>query len=193
MLTMLVRRAELVEHSGVDVLLLRPAVHPGLLPPAPPAEFAHEALAARLQPSAVIVGDNFRLRAQRPRATSRCSASLVAHVRVQRARQSPLLREAETPLSATYIRSCVQAGDMGAATAALGRPHRLDGAIVDAATSAAALLGFPTANRRTRRLGRLPADGVYAGNVYRLDQRGMTVPDWRLGTAALYPGSATNP
>ena len=63
------------------------------------------------------------------------------------------MREGDTPLSSTYIRSCVDAGDVAAAAAALGRPHRLEGVVVRG-DQRGRELGFPTANLRTDAVGR---------------------------------------
>ena len=63
--------------------------------------------------------------------------------------------------SSTYIRSCVDAGDMVAATEALGRPHRVEGVVVRG-HGRGAELGFPTANVAPPMYSAIPADGVYA-------------------------------
>jgi riboflavin kinase/FMN adenylyltransferase len=63
--------------------------------------------------------------------------------------------------SSTYIRSCVDAGDVAAATAALGRPHRLEGVVVRG-DQRGRELGFPTANLLPTKYAAVPADGVYA-------------------------------
>ena len=42
----------------------------------------------------------------------------------------PLLTEHSVTYSSTYIRSCVDAGDVKAAAEALGRPHRVEGVVV---------------------------------------------------------------
>jgi riboflavin kinase/FMN adenylyltransferase len=101
-----------------------------------------------------------------------------------------LLRGTEGPISATYVRSCVQSGDVAAAAEALGRPHRLDG-LVERGDERGRDLGFPTANLRPDPWGCVPADGVYAGRVVRLDEWGRTSPVDPLGSAAISVG--TNP
>ena len=63
--------------------------------------------------------------------------------------------------SATYIRSCVDAGDVVAAADALGRPHRVEGVVVRG-YGRGAELGFPTANVAPPMYSAIPADGVYA-------------------------------
>jgi riboflavin kinase / FMN adenylyltransferase len=185
-LTTIVRRAELVEQLGVDVFCALPftlefsRMHPD--------EFAHHALVASLHASAVIVGDNFRFGHK-----AAGDVSLLGKLGDAfgfSAHGIPLLRDGETPLSATYVRSCVLAGDMRAATDALGRPHRVDG-IVERGDERGRELGFPTANLRTDAWTAVPADGVYAGRVVRLDEWGRTVPGPPLGVAAISVG--TNP
>jgi riboflavin kinase / FMN adenylyltransferase len=185
-LTTIVRRAELVEQLGVDVFCALPFTLE--FSRMAPDEFAHHALVAQLHASAVIVGENFRFghkaagdvaQLERLGATFGFTAHGI-----------PLLRDDDTPLSATYVRSCVQAGDMQAAGRALGRPHRVDG-VVERGDQRGRELGFPTANLRTDAWAAVPADGVYAGRVVRLDEWGRTVPGTALGTAAISVG--TNP
>ncbi|MCU1657550.1 MAG: hypothetical protein JWO57_2206 [Pseudonocardiales bacterium] len=185
-LTTIVRRAELVEQLGVDVFCALPFTLE--FSRMPPDEFVHYALVAQLHASAVVVGENFRFG---HKATGDIAL-------LERLGQTfgftthgvPLLREGDTPISATYVRSCVLAGDMQAATRALGRPHRVDG-VVERGDQRGRGLGFPTANLRTDPWTAVPADGVYAGRAYRLDEWGRTVPGPPLGLAAISVG--TNP
>jgi riboflavin kinase / FMN adenylyltransferase len=72
----------------------------------------------------------------------------------------------------------------------LGRPHRVDG-VVERGDRRGRTLGFPTANLRTDPWAAVPADGVYAGRVFRLDEWGRTRPGPALGLAAISVG--TNP
>lgn len=185
-LTTIVRRGELVEQLGVDVFCALPFTLE--FSRMRPEEFAHHALVAQLHASAVIVGENFRFGRK---ATG--DVSLLGKLGETfgfTAHGIPLLRDGETPLSATYVRSCVQAGDMRAAAHALGRPHRIDG-IVERGDERGRQLGFPTANLRTDAWTAVPADGVYAGRIVRLDEWGRTVPGPALGVAAISVG--TNP
>ncbi|MEP6599465.1 MAG: bifunctional riboflavin kinase/FAD synthetase [Actinomycetota bacterium] len=189
-LTTLVRRAELVEELGIDVFCALPFTL--AFSRLRPAEFVHEALVADLHAAEVIVGENFRFGAK-------ASGDVGTLVELGAtfgfgAHGIPLLRGAtaaeEQVISATYVRSCVEAGDMGAAAAALGRPHRLDG-LVERGDQRGRELGFPTANLRTGPYPAVPADGVYAGRAVRLDEWGRTVAAPPLGLAAISIG--TNP
>jgi riboflavin kinase/FMN adenylyltransferase len=63
--------------------------------------------------------------------------------------------------SSTYIRACVDAGDVVAAAEALGRPHRVEGVVVRGEGRGRGL-GYPTANVAPPMYSAIPADGVYA-------------------------------
>jgi riboflavin kinase/FMN adenylyltransferase len=185
-LTSIVRRAELVADLGVDVFCALPFTLD--FSRMAPDEFVHQALVERLHASAVVVGENFRF-------GHKAAGDVALLERLGRrfgftAHGVPLLTEDGTPLSATYVRSCVQAGDVGTAAAVLGRPHRVDG-VVERGDQRGRELGFPTANLRTDAWAAVPADGVYAGRVVRLDEWGRTMPQPPLGAAAISVG--TNP
>jgi riboflavin kinase/FMN adenylyltransferase len=183
-LTTLMRRSELVEQLGVDVFCALPFTRE--FSQLAPAEFAHEALVARLHAATVIVGENFRF--GHKAAGDVATLAELGRTFGFTAQGIGLLAEGGTPISATYVRSCVQAGDLDAAAVALGRPHRVDG-IVERGDERGRTLGFPTANLRTDTWTAVPADGVYAGRVVRLDEWGRTVGP--LGDAAISVG--TNP
>jgi riboflavin kinase/FMN adenylyltransferase len=70
-------------------------------------------------------------------------------------------RDETVTYSSTYIRSCVDAGDVVAAAEALGRPHRVEGVVVRG-DGRGKVLGFPTANVAPPMYSAIPADGVYA-------------------------------
>jgi riboflavin kinase/FMN adenylyltransferase len=185
-LTSIVRRAELVAELGVDVFCALPFTLD--FSRMPPDEFAHYALVDRLHATAVVVGENFRFghKAAGDVELLRGLGTTFGFT----AHGIPLLRDGATPLSATFVRSCVQAGDPVAAADALGRPHRVDG-VVERGDQRGRELGFPTANLRTEAWTAVPADGVYAGRVVRLDEWGRTVPAPPLGISAISVG--TNP
>jgi riboflavin kinase / FMN adenylyltransferase len=184
-LTSIVRRAELVEALDVDIFCALPFTLE--FSRMPPDEFAHRVLVERLHATGVVVGENFRF-------GHKAAGDVALLQRLGRtfgfsADGVELLTDNGTVLSATYVRSCVQAGDVAAAAAALSRPHRVDG-VVERGDERGRTLGFPTANLRTDRWAAIPADGVYAGRVVRLDERGRTV-DGPIGDAAISVG--TNP
>ena len=186
-LTTIVRRAELVEQLGVDVFCALPFTLE--FSQLPPDEFVHLALVERLHAAGVVVGDNFRFghkaagdvarwcgwasaSASPPKASVCCASG--EHVRSARPMCAP----------------ASQAGDVAAA-AEPWAARTASTASSSAATSAAATSGFPTANLRTEPWAAVPADGVYAGRVVRLDEWGRTLDEPPIGIAAISVG--TNP
>ena len=70
--------------------------------------------------------------------------------------------------SSSAVREHLAAGRVGAAASILGRPHQVVGTVVHGAHRGRDL-GYPTANLDQDALGLVPADGVYAGWLTRLD------------------------
>ncbi|MBP2323919.1 riboflavin kinase/FMN adenylyltransferase [Kibdelosporangium banguiense] len=159
-LTTLRRKAELVEQLGVDVFCVLPFTPE--LSKMPGDEFVHEVLVDRLHASAVVVGENFRFghKAQGDIELLTKLGSRFGFV-VEGAKLLTSATNGEITFSSTYVRACVDAGDVVAAQAALGRPHRLEGIVVRG-DGRGHELGFPTANLSTPRYTAVPADGVYA-------------------------------
>jgi riboflavin kinase/FMN adenylyltransferase len=159
------RKAELIEQLGVDLLVVIPFTleFSRLAPEA----FVHDVLVEHLHAAEVVVGENFRF-------GHRAAGDVALLERLGRTfgftvEAAPLVVAPEgTIFSSTYIRSCIDAGDVTAAAAALGRPHRLEGVVVRG-DRRGRQIGFPTANLLTEPYAAVPADGVYAG---RLIQRG---------------------
>ncbi|MGV0627635.1 bifunctional riboflavin kinase/FAD synthetase [Mycolicibacter minnesotensis] len=161
-LTTLARRAELVEQSGIDVFLVIPFT-PEFMK-LTPDRYIHQLLVEHLHVVEVVVGENFtfgRKAAGNVETLRRAgeqfgfgveSVSLVA----EQAEAAGVVT-----FSSTYIRSCVDAGDVLAAAEALGRPHRVEGLVVRG-DGRGRDLGFPTANVAPSAFAAIPADGVYA-------------------------------
>lgn len=156
-LTTLTRRAELAEELGIDVFLVMPFTPQTAAQPA--EDFVHDVLLERLHVAAVVVGDNFTFG---HRAAGNAALLATLGDRFGFAVHSvSLLAEHAVTFSSTYIRSCVDAGDVRAATEALGRPHRVEGVVVRG-DGRGRELGFPTANVAPPMFSAIPADGVYA-------------------------------
>ena len=165
-------KAELLEEFGVDVMFVLPFTKE--FSQLDPAEFVHRALVEHLHAAAVVVGDNFRF--------GHKAAGDVALLRELGKKFGfategvPLLPDGpdlgDTPLSSTYIRSCVDAGDVVGAARALGRDHRVEGVVVRGDRRGRDL-GYPTANVEPVPHSAVPSDGVYAG---RLVVRGQRLP-----------------
>ncbi|BCL16299.1 bifunctional riboflavin kinase/FAD synthetase [Micromonospora sagamiensis] len=162
------RKAELVEALGVDVLCVVPFTPEFSRLPA--EQFVHDILVEHLHAALVVVGENFRF-------GHRAAGDVALLERLGRTfgfavEGAPLVAADGTVFSSTYIRACVDAGDVGPAAAALGRPHRLEGVVVRG-DQRGRELGFPTANLLCHRYAAVPADGIYAA---RLSWRGRSEP-----------------
>ncbi len=167
-LTTLTRRAELAEELGIDVFLVMPFTTDFMK--LTPERYIHELLVERLHVLDVVVGENFTFgkKAAGTVETLRTagerfgfaveSVSLVA----EQHRFETVTFPSAYIFSSTYIRACVDAGDMAAAAEALGRPHRVEGVVVRG-DGRGRELGFPTANIAPPVYSAIPADGVYAG------------------------------
>jgi riboflavin kinase / FMN adenylyltransferase len=185
-LTTNTRKAELAAELGVDVVVFLPFTLE--FSKLTPEEFIHQAVVAELHADAVVVGENFRF-------GHKAAGDVAMLAELGRrwgfdAEGVTLLAEGGRPISSTYIRSCVEAGDMAAAAHALGRPHRLDGVVVRGDQRGRGL-GFPTANVRTASFAAVPADGIYAGRVVRIDEWGNTLTSLPTLLSAVSVG--TNP
>jgi riboflavin kinase/FMN adenylyltransferase len=161
------RKAELIAALGADALCVIPFTPQFSRLSA--EEFVHDVLVARLHAALVVVGENFRF--------GHKAAGDVALLRRLGAafgfdvESAPLVTggsgpggavlEGHTVVSSTYIRACVDAGDVAAAARARGRAHRLEGVVVRG-DQRGTKLGFPTANLLTSRYAAIPGDGVYA-------------------------------
>ena len=156
------RKAELIEALGADVLCVIPftADFSRLSPEA----FVHDTLVENLHASLVRVGENFRF-------GHKAAGDVELLRRLGRTfgfgvEDAQLVADDGTVFSSTYIRACVDAGDVEAAARALGRPHRLDGIVVRG-DQRGRELGFPTANLLTAPYAAVPADGIYAAWIVR--------------------------
>lgn len=160
-LTTLPRRAELAEELGIDVFLVMPFTTDFMK--LTPDRYIHELLVERLHVLDVVVGDNFTFG---KKAAGNVSTLRKAGERFGFAVESVSLvaehHQSETvTFSSTYIRACVDAGDVVAAAEALGRCHRVEGVVVRG-DGRGRHLGYPTANVAPPMHSAIPADGVYA-------------------------------
>jgi riboflavin kinase/FMN adenylyltransferase len=162
LLTEPARKAELIEALGVDVLCVMPFTLE--FSRLTPEQFVHDTLVEHLHAALVVVGENFRF-------GHKAAGDVELLGRLGRTfgfsvEGAPLVADDATVFSSTYIRACVDAGDVAAAARALGRPHRLDGVVVRG-DQRGRELGFPTANLMTSSYAAVPADGIYAAWIVR--------------------------
>ncbi|HEU0132158.1 MAG TPA: bifunctional riboflavin kinase/FAD synthetase [Mycobacteriales bacterium] len=159
-------KAELVEGLGADVLCVLEFTPE--FSRRTPAEFAHLVLVEHLHATAVVVGENFRF-------GHKAAGDVAELARIGErfgfaASGVPLVRDGDTTISSTYVRACVDGGDVAAASRALGREHRLEGVVVRG-DARGRTLGYPTANLHTAPYAAVPADGVYAAWLVRGGER----------------------
>ena len=178
-LTTLTRRAELAEEMGIDVFLVMPFTADFMK--LTPDRYVHELLVERLHVVEVVVGENFTFG---KKAAGNVGTLRKAGERFGFAVDTVSLvadqHQSETvTFSSTYIRSCVDAGDVVAAAEALGRPHRVEGVVVRGDGRGKGL-GYPTANVAPPMHAAIPADGVYAA--------WFTVLGHGPGTGTVVPG-----
>jgi riboflavin kinase/FMN adenylyltransferase len=160
------RKAELVEALGADALCVLPFTKAFSRLGA--EEFVHDVLVEHLHAATVVVGKNFRF-------GHKAAGDTALLARLGRrfgftVEDSPLLADGDTTFSSTYVRACVDAGDVASAARALGREHRVEGVVVRGDRRGREL-GFPTANLETHPHAAVPADGVYAGWFIRGKER----------------------
>jgi riboflavin kinase/FMN adenylyltransferase len=166
MLTTIEQRARLLEAAGADVLLVlqfdKEMAH------WPPEDFVRRILVDSVHTEVVVVGENFRfghraagtvdlLRDLGKTYGFRCEAI---------AMDGPV-----RPWSSSLVRERLTNGDVAGAAEVLGRPYTVEGIVVRG-DRRGQRLGYPTANVPTDGLTAVPADGVYAGWLQRLDEPG---------------------
>lgn len=149
LLTTMQRKLELLADAGIDdVLLLR---FDETLAELSPEAFAEDVLRAA-GVECVAAGDAFRF--GRGRAGD---LALLERLGFE-VRRVPLVDS----VSSSHVRRLLEDGDVAAAAAVLGRPHKVEGIVVHG-EGRGRQLGFPTANLDVPVDLLVPPDGVYAG------------------------------
>jgi riboflavin kinase/FMN adenylyltransferase len=177
------RRSELLAGLGVAAICVIPFTLE--FSRLSPDEFVRAVLVDRLHAARVVVGENFRFGHK-----AAGDVELLAELGEKydfTAEGVPLLTENGVTISSTGVRELLAAGDVAGAALDLGRPHRVEGVVVRGHQRGRAL-GFPTANLETLPHTAIPADGIYAGWLTRLDTDGAELDRW---PAAISVG--TNP
>jgi riboflavin kinase/FMN adenylyltransferase len=167
-LTTLRRRAELLRGAGADAMLVIPFTEE--LAHWSPERFVDAVLVDALNAAAVVVGQNFRFG---HRAAGDVALLTELGSRAGFRVEGIALDGTDQPWSSTYIRQRLREGDVESAARALGRLFSVEGVVVEG-DHRGRTLGYPTANVPTDGLTAVPADGVYAGWLRRLDQPGAS-------------------
>ena len=179
LLTTLERRKELLRNAGVDdivVVHFTPEVASWS-----PAQFV-DAVIRPLHPARIVVGENFRFGFRASGDVSTLAELGAGEFKVQAV---TLVTDGTQPSSSTLIRHAVAEGDFGRVRELSDNVFRFSGVVVRG-DHRGREMGFPTANVPVPLGLAVPADGVYAGWVTRLDI--PSAPRW---PAAISVG--TNP
>jgi len=162
LLTTLERRKELLRNAGVDDVVV---VHfTAEVASWSPAQFV-DAVIRPLRPARVVVGENFRFGFRAAGDVSTLAELGAGEFKVQAV---PLLTDGTQASSSTLIRHAVAEGDFGRVRELSDNVFRFSGVVVRGDRRGHEL-GFPTANVPVPPGIAVPADGVYAGWVTRLD------------------------
>ena len=162
LLTSLERRIELLEAAGAAKVVV--VEFTAEVASWSPAQFV-DAVLRPLHPVRIVVGENFRF-GFRAAGTAATLAELGRDEFVVQA--VPLVTDGTQPSSSTLIRHAVAEGDFGRVRELSDHPFRFSGVVVRGDRRGHEL-GFPTANVAVKPGMAVPADGVYAGWVTRLD------------------------
>ncbi len=144
-----------------------------------PREFVEKVIDP-LHPRIVVVGENFRFGYRAGGTVETLRELGHGHFEV---RAIPLIHVDGENTCSTLVRRALRSGDVELARRQLGREFRLCGVVV-MGDQRGRLLGFPTANLDMFEDLEVPADGVYAGWLLRLD-----APDSDRWPAAISVGS----
>ncbi len=162
LLTTLERRRELLREAGADgvvVVEFTPEVAGWS-----PEQFV-DAVLRPLHPGRVVVGENFRFGFRAAGDVGTLAELGAGEFKVQAV---PLVTDGIQPSSSTRIRHAVLEGDFGRVRELSDQTFRTSGIVVRG-DQRGRELGFPTANVGVEPGMAVPADGVYAGWVTRLD------------------------
>ncbi len=151
-LTRLTRKVELLGELGVDLVVAQKFNQ--AFASLQPAEFIEIVLVEALAARVVVVGFDFRFGAKRAGDLALLRADGRFAVEVQEAIGG------DRPFSSTWAREALAAGDLVSVDRVLGRPHSVEGVVVEG-DKRGRTIGFPTANVAHIEEA-LPANGVYA-------------------------------
>ncbi|MDJ0940931.1 MAG: bifunctional riboflavin kinase/FAD synthetase [Woeseiaceae bacterium] len=151
---------EALEALGIDVFYC-PRFSPAMRS-IPAGDFIRRILVHGLNARGVVIGDDFRFARRREGGLEELEiAGRALDFDVE---QVPSIAVGGERVSSTAIREALEAGDLGRATALLGRPYRMSGRIVRG-EQVGRKLGYPTANVDLRRR-QSAVMGIFAVRVH---------------------------
>jgi riboflavin kinase / FMN adenylyltransferase len=154
------RKIELLESTGIDLLVVLPFDKE--LSSWPPERFATDVLATGLNARSVFVGAGWRF-GHKAAGDVQLLEKLGAELGFD-ASGIELSKYAGEPVSSSRVRRAVLEGDVTEAEALLGRPFDVDGVVVRGAGRGVGL-GWPTANLEIDDGLARPLRGIYAGRA----------------------------
>lgn len=163
LITLLEQKVELIERSGVDVLICVPFTLEFAAVTA--VSFVEDLLVRKIGVKAIVMGEDYafgRNREGNIELLNTLAPRLGFEVIV-----TSLIRSVQgisARISSTAIRELVQAGEMQQACKMLGRHFQLRGIVVTGRDRGGKLLGFPTANLKIEE-ELCPKTGIYAVTV----------------------------
>ncbi len=162
-LTSLRQRLALLEAAGVDAVLVLEFTR--AFASQTPAEFVDSVFVGALHAQVVVVGEDTRFGVR-----NSGTVETLIELGAQQGVEVIAVRDVGDGgrWSSTRVRAALADGDVASAAAILGRLPRVDGVVVHG-DHRGRELGFPTANLGSETEGLIPADGVYAGWLTRLD------------------------
>jgi riboflavin kinase/FMN adenylyltransferase len=163
LLTTLEQKLELIASEGVDVTVVEPFDREFARQSA--VEFVRDVLYARLRPEEVYVGYDFRFGHDRE-GSMRTLTEMGPHLGFA-VTIVPEVTVGGRDVNSTRIRELLAEGHVEDAASLLGRPYAVRGRVVEG-DRRGRTLGFPTVNLAPENEV-LPAVGVYAGRLRRLD------------------------
>ena len=162
LLTTLERRKELLRNAGVDDIVV--VNFTAEVASWSPAQFV-DTVIRPLHPARIVVGENFRFGFRAAGDVSTLAELGAGEFKVQAV---TLVTDGTQPSSSTLIRHAVAEGDFGRVRELSDNVFRFSGVVVRG-DHRGREMGFPTANVPVPPGIAVPADGVYAGWVTRLD------------------------
>lgn len=163
------QRIEWLRHYGADEV--RVIQFDASIARQSPAEFV-ETFLLPLKPSRIVVGINFRFGNKAAGDVDLLRELGRGRFEVEALELSSI---DEVTTCSTAVRTALEQGDVAAAATHLGRPFQFRGVVV-VGDQRGRELGFPTANLAVGQHLAVPADGVYAGWLTRVDDPSVRMP-----------------
>jgi len=169
LITLYEQKLELIERSGIEVLICVPFTHTFASLAA--GEFIEDVLVRKIGMKAIIVGEDYSFGKKREgnidflnSYAPRCNFEVIVANWIKASKHFP------DRISSTKIRELVIAGNMEQAQKMLGRFYQIRGQVVSGRNRGGKLLGFPTANINLHD-ELCPKTGIYAVTVEHHDRK----------------------